>query len=440
MPTDLQSATSQELVDQLRDTRQRELELLADLSDAQLLGPSMSIIEPPIWEVGHVGWFQERWILRQLDGVESLRPDADRLYDSYNIPNAQRWRLTYPSREETLAYIGAVLDGCVRRLHGRLPTEEETYFYRLATYHEDMHTETLTHIRQTLGYARPALSNAGRVDRPAPPDLGFAPHDVDVPGGTFMLGATPDTPFVFDNEKLAHAVTVAPFRISAMPVTMAEFRQFVDAGGYRDRSLWSDEGWEWRTMAKADQPVFWRRDSGAWLWRRFDALVPIEPHHPMVHVSWHEANAYCAWADRRLPTEAEWEMAATAEPSPNGRGVTARKRRYAWGDDPPAPHRANLDSAALGCIDARALPAGDSAFGCRQMIGNVWEWTADTFNAYPGFVIDPYAEYSAPSFGQQKVLRGGAWTTRSRLIRGTFRNFYTPDRNNIFAGLRTCPK
>jgi iron(II)-dependent oxidoreductase len=158
----------------------------------------------------------------------------------------------------------------------------------------------------------------------------------------------------------------------------------------------------------------------------------------MIHVNWYEANAYCAWAGRRLPTEAEWELAASGEPTPDGRGFTERKRRYPWGDEAPTPERANLDSQAMGCVEVGAHPAGDSAFGCRQMIGNVWEWTADTFEAYPGFELDPYAEYSAPSFGQQKVLRGGCWATRSRLIRNTFRNFYTPDRNNIFAGFRTC--
>lgn len=433
--------TARELAAVLCDARRRELELFADLSDDQLLGPRMRIIEPPIWEIGHVGWFQERWILRNLDHAAPLRDDADSLYDSFNIPNARRWDLGFPSREETLAYIQAVLEGCIRRLQSRQPTEEEIYFYRLATYHEDMHTETLQHIRQTLGYACPVLSSAPRAGLSIRIEPDFEPHDVAIPGGSYCLGATPDIPFVFDNEKWEHPVLVAPFRISATPVTNAEFQAFVDAGGYQERSLWSDEGWAWRESAGAEHPVYWRRQpDGSWLWRRWDRLARLEPHHPVIHVNWYEVNAYCAWAGRRLPTEAEWELAASAEPTPDGRGITARKRRFPWGDDAPSPERANLDSAALGCIDVRALPGGDSAFGCRQMIGNVWEWTADTFEPYPGFVLDPYAEYSAPSFGQQKVLRGGCWATRARLIRNTFRNFYTPDRNNIFAGFRTCAK
>ena len=427
-----------ELIALLKDARSRELELFSDLTDEQLVGPPMRIIEPPLWEVGHVGWFQERWILHQLDGAEPLLPEAAQLYDSFNIPNARRWRLRFPSREETLGYIAAVLDRCIRRLEGRQPSEEEVYFYRLALFHEDMHGETLTHIRQTLGYVPPTLSRSRVAQDTHAPEPDFEPHYVEVPGGTYWLGATGDIPFVFDNEKWAHAVTVRPYRISATPVTNAEFLRFVEAGGYQQRGLWSDEGWNWRLEAKAERPVYWQREGDRWLWRRFDALTPIAPYQPVIHVNWYEANAYCAWAGRRLPTEAEWELAASGEPTPDSRGISDRKRRYPWGDEPPTPERANLDSLAMGCIDVRALAKGDSAFGCRQMMGNVWEWTADTFVAYPGFELDPYDAYSAPSFGQQKVLRGGCWATRSRLVRNTFRNFYTPDRNNIFAGFRTC--
>jgi iron(II)-dependent oxidoreductase len=428
-------ASAAELIAELQDARARELELFQDLTDEQLIGPALSIVEPPLWEIGHVGWFQERWILRNLDGADPLLPQADRLYDSFNIPNAQRWHLSYPSRQATLEYLAAVLRACVERLGGRRPDSREAYFYRLALYHEDMHGETLTHIRQTRGYPAPRLT--------LPPlslvlDRDFEPHDVAVPGGTFCLGATPDLPFVFDNEKWAHPVQVAAYRISAAPVTTAEYARFVEQGGYRDRQYWSEEGWEWRSGSGAEHPAFWKRDGERWLCRRFDRLQPLEPQLPMLHVNWYEANAYCAWAGRRLPSEAEWELAASGEPTPDGRGLSERKRRYPWGDEPPSPERANLDGRAMGPVPIGAHPAGESAFGCRQMLGNVWEWTADTFQAYPGFEPDPYAEYSAPSFGQQKVLRGGCWATRGRLLRNTFRNFYTPDRNNIFAGFRTC--
>jgi iron(II)-dependent oxidoreductase len=160
----------------------------------------------------------------------------------------------------------------------------------------------------------------------------------------------------------------------------------------------------------------------------------------MVNVNWYEANAYCEWAGRRLPTEAEWELAASSYPASDGKKFSDDKRLYPWGNRPPGIDHANLNSWMNGLVDVRAFPEGDSGFGLRQMIGNVWEWTADTFDAFPGYVIDPYDTYSAPSFGQQKVMRGGCWATRPGVIRNTFRNFYTPDRNNIFAGFRTVKK
>jgi iron(II)-dependent oxidoreductase len=426
------AADAQCLIEAVRDARAVELALLDELSDDAMLGPRGHFIEPPLWEMGHVGWFQEFWILRHLDGAAPLLPGADAIYDAFNVPYTRRWDHAFPSRAETLRYISDVLHRTVGRLASRRPTSDETYFYALVALHEDMHTENLTLILQTHGYRRPALISPARL-APAPvADPAYRPHDVTVPGGTFPLGAAADEPFVFDNEKWAHPVDVKPFRISSTPVTNAEFQRFVDDDGYRRREWWSRRGWEWRRREGVEHPLFWcRSGEGRWYERSFDSVVPQAPWLPVVHVNWYEAEAYCRWAGRRLPTEAEWEMAATFDPA------TGRKRRFPWGDDPPTPARANLDFGAGGPIDVRALPDGDTPAGCRQMIGNVWEWVDDTFQSYPGFVCDPYKEYSAPYFGEKKVLRGGAWTTRSRLIRSTWRNFYMRHRRNIWAGFRT---
>jgi len=425
--------TATALLAALLDARSVELQLLDDLTDAQMLGARGHFLEPPIWEMGHVGWFQEYWILGHLDGRASLLPGSDAIYDAFNVPYSERWDHRYPSRRQTVEYISAVLDRSVARLDSREPSAEESYFYTLAALHEDMHTENLTLILHTLGYPRPRLARFDPGAARLPLDPAYRPRDVAVPGGAFALGATPDEPFVFDNEKWAHPVEVQPFRIASTPVTNAEFQQFVEDGGYRRRPLWERRAWEWRRREGAEHPLFWvRRHDGRWWERRFDAVVPLEPWHPVVHVNWYEAQAYCRWAGRRLPTEAEWERAATLEPA------TGRKRRFPWGDEPPTPVRANLDFRAGGTIDVRALPEGDSPVGCRQMIGNVWEWVDDTFQPYPGFECDPYKEYSQPYFGQKKVLRGGGWTTRSRLIRSTWRNFYMRHRRNIVAGFRTA--
>ena len=252
-------------------------------------------------------------------------------------------------------------------------------------------------------------------------------------GRPSSLGATPAEPFVFDNEKWAHPVELRPFAIARAPVTQAEFAAFVDAGGYGAAELWSETGWLWRQSLRSEASAVlaprWRH---GWLRRDFDRWVPLEPHRPVIHVNWYEADAYCRWAGRRLPTEAEWERAAAAM------HPAAPRRRFPWGDETPDASRAQLDGYALGCCDVAELPAGDSGFGCRQMIGNVWEWTASDFLPYPGFAVDPYRDYSQPWFGTHKVLRGGAWPTRSRLLRNTWRNFYQPDRRDIWAGFRTC--
>ncbi len=423
----------------LVDARRVELDLLASVSDERMFGVPGHFLEPPIWEMGHVGWFQEYWILRHLDGAATLRPGSDRIYDAFNVSYRQRWEHLFPSRAETLAYITEVLQRTLARLERREPTARDVYFYTLAALHEDMHAENLTLVLHSLGYDRPTVSLTDDTIGAPPVDEDYRPRDVTVPGGTFMLGAAQDEPFVFDNEKWAHPVEIAPFRISSTAVTNAEFLLFVEDGGYRRRECWSRRGWDWRRRQRAEHPVFWERgNEHQWCERRFDTTFPLAPWHPVVCVNWYEAEAYCRWARRRLPTEAEWEMAATAEATRDGTGLTDRKRRFPWGNDAPASDCANLDYRAGWTVDVRAFAAADSAFGCRQMIGNVWEWVADTFAPYPGFVADPYKEYSKPYFGQKKVLRGGCWTTRARLIRGTWRNFYKAHRRNIFAGFRTC--
>ena len=442
------------LADALREARARTLELIADLNDEQLLGPRLAIVNPPLWEVGHVAYFQEYWNLRHLRRQPAILADGDALYDSARVAHDTRWDLPLPPKEETLAYMERVLDRVIHESHGNVDAESaaqpynQEYFLRLALFHEDMHAEAITYTRQTLGYcvpritiSHPATLEGQEVDgEPANKSLDTNQlGDAVIPGGRFRLGSSPDSAFVFDNEQWAHLVEVQPFSISRTAVTNEQFAAFVAEGGYQRPELWSEAGWRWRQDVAAEHPVYWQPlADGQWLRRNFDQLLPLELHHPVLHVSWYEAEAYCRWGERRLPTEAEWEMAASAEPTSDGRALTGRKRQYPWGDDPPTLERANLDWRAMGCLPVDALPAGESAFGCRQMLGNVWEWTADDFYGYPEFVAGPYKEYSAPWFGDHKVLRGGCWVTRSRLIRNTYRNFYKPDRRDVWAGFRTC--
>ncbi len=433
-----QAVSTAYLIDILRDARSRTLELLDGLNAEQLIGPKLDIVNPMQWEIGHVAWFYEYFILRSLYGRKPLLANGDDLYDSIKIAHGRRWDLPLLSLDDTLDYMARVHAALIEHLHGSRVDETESFMVRFATFHEDMHDEAFLWTRQTLGYPRPALAVAAQGS-PPDPHAGALSGDVQVPGGTFWLGSPPDAPFLFDNEKWAHPVTLAPFRIARAPVTNAEFQAFHADGGYQHRELWDAEGWCWRHGAEADHPVYWRReDTGNWHLRRFNEWLDLPPHQPVTHVNWFEANAYCRWAGRRLPTEAEWEAAAIGEPASDGRELSSRKRLYPWGHQPTTPTHANLDARALGTIDVAALPAGDSAFGCRQMLGNVWEWTADTFAPYPGFAPDAYREYSRPLFDTTKVLRGGAWPTRSRMATATYRNYFGAERRDVFAGFRTC--
>ncbi len=428
-----------QLVQMVTDARERTLELVIDLADEQLIVPKMEIVNPFLWELGHAAFFYDVFLLRVLGSEKFLLEGAENLYDSFKVDHDDRWGLPLPSRGKTLEYMRQVLESVVGRLDSHEPSATETYLYLLSVLHEDMHGEAFTYMRQTLEYPVPQVSMVHHTSNPVEIGSGPLPGDVEIPGATFQLGATPDLPFVFDNEKWAHPVELPPFRIARAPVTNAEFAEFVEDRGYLRRELWSHQGWIWRVKTGAQHPIYWKRAEKGWLRRQFDTLVPLEEHAPVIHVNWYEAEAYCTWAGRRLPTEAEWEMAASAEPAPGGTGITERKRRYPWGDEPPSPDRANLDSRFLGCVDVGAFPSGDSAFGCRQMIGNVWEWTASAFYPFPGFIVDsPYKEYSAPWFGYRKVSKGGSWASRSRLARNTYRNFFLPYRRDLFAGFRTC--
>lgn len=425
------------LIKTLQDARNRTLELVNDLDDEQWMGPKLPTVNPLRWEIAHVAYFYEYFILRRLYGQASVLGDkADQLYDSICVDHSVRWDLPLLARDETLAYMQAVLDRLCDRLDGGTATEQDSFIYQFGIFHEDMHTEAFLWARQIHGYATPRLAIA--ADDATERSAGAHPGWAHVPGGVFIQGSAKDAPFLFDNEKWAHPITLVPFEIAKAPVTNREFQAFVDDGGYDDARHWTADGWAWRQEADARHPVYWQADGpGEWRQRRFDQVLPLAPHEPVIHVCWYEADAYCRWAGERLPTEAEWEAAALGEPG-SDENLAPTKRRYPWGDTRPDAYHANLDGRALGPVDVVAFGQGDSAFGCRQMLGNVWEWTADTFNPYPGFKADAYQEYSQMLFGETKVLRGGAWTTRGRMIHGTYRNYFEADRRDVFAGFRTC--
>ncbi len=412
----------------LRDARQYTRDLYAHLTETQQRFPMLDCVNPPRWELGHLAWFQEFWCRRYRpdDPTGANTPprwaNADALWDSRTVPHATRWSLPLPPWRDVQAYLDATLEDTFAALDASRAGER--YFFELALYHEDMHGEALLMTLQTLGLPAPLVYRmraepivaAERVEG----DVVFA-------GGAFFLGtprAEKDMHFVFDNEKWGQEVALAPFALARRCVTNAEFVCFVEAGGYARRDCWSAEGSAWRDRAHAMHPECWRRGEGGWEQRRFDLWRPLAPEEPVVHVNAFEAEAYCAWAGRRLPTEAEWEYAARRGAVQNtGEPLAAIVA---------AP---NLDGAHVGPVSAHA---GASANGLAQLFGNVWEWTSSLFQPYPDFRADPYAEYSAPWFGTHRVVRGGSFATRSRLVHPGFRNFYMPARADVFVGFRTC--
>ncbi|MCC7327275.1 MAG: ergothioneine biosynthesis protein EgtB [Burkholderiales bacterium] len=408
---------AQALAQALVDARDYTLRMYAHLNVEQRVFPPLSIVNLPDWELGHIGWFQEFWCRRYTADdprgrqVPSRLSAADAWWDSARVPHATRWQLALPTWDAIHAYLAATLDDTLAALASA--RDGDTYFFELALYHEDMHVEALLMTLQTLALPPPPrwpqaqTSAATSGPTPAAADIAFA-------GGTFVQGtqqADDAGRFVFDNEKWGHEVTLAPFAIAQRCVTNDEFAAFVADGGYRRREFWSPAGWRWREARQMEHPAYWRRVDGGWQQQRFARWSTLAGAQPAMHVSAFEAEAWCAWAGRRLPTEAEWEFAASRA----------------------AGAASNLDLRRSGPA-ASAVPEP----GLAHAIGNVWEWTASAFGPYPGFAPDPYAEYSAPWFGDHRVLRGGSFATRSRLVHPRFRNFYRPERNDVFVGFRSC--
>jgi iron(II)-dependent oxidoreductase len=425
----------QSLLASLQQSRERVLELLNSLSAQQTKVPYLPDINPPIWEVGHAAFFFERFILQNLDKASSYNPALDDIWDSFELAHEDRWHEgLFPDKPDTLRYFDDTFNKVKQRIETKPLTDSDLYLYKYAIFHLNMHIESMVWARQSLGYAPPPSSLQHTDTRNT--DL-IHSKDVEVPAGRYRIGmpsqsanfATED--FCFDNEKPEFTVDMKTFKISRTLVSNAEFLTFIQAGGYENDQYWSMAGLKWRNSNRARHPLFWKEENGIWLERHFDQWLPVQAELPVKHVSYWEAQAYCKFAGRRLPSEFEWEVAAL------GNREHGTFNKFPWGNTMES-HRVDMDSTHLARLPVTALPEGDSPFGCRQMIGTVWEWTDSLFFPYSGFTMDMYPFMSTLQFGDHKVVRGGSCATSSILIRGTYRQAYTPDRNDVFVGFRTC--
>ncbi|MEV8531294.1 ergothioneine biosynthesis protein EgtB [Streptomyces sp. NPDC051211] len=415
----------------LAAARLRTASLTDVVSDPDLTAQHSPLMSPLVWDLAHIGNQEELWLLRRVEGREAMRPEIDSLYDAFVHPRSERPKLPLLGPSEARRYAaevrGRVLDLLERTPLEGSPLLDGGFAFGMIAQHEQQHDETMliTHqLRQG-----PAVLAAPDPDAPYDPPPA---REVLVPGGPFTMGTSTEG-WALDNERPAHPRETEPFFLDTVPVTNAAFQAFIEDGGYREPRWWAAEGWEQVRRHGIGAPLFWYREAGQWLRRRFGVAEPVPPEEPVLHVSWYEADAWARWAGRRLPTEAEWEKAARYDP------VSGRSRRYPWGDADPAPELANLGQRHLRPARAGSYPAGASPLGVRQLIGDVWEWTASDFLPYPGFRAFPYREYSEVFFGSaHKVLRGGSFAVDSAACRGTFRNWDLPVRRQIFSGFRTA--
>ncbi|MFF7753995.1 ergothioneine biosynthesis protein EgtB [Streptomyces sp. NPDC007971] len=415
----------------LTAARTRTTLLTGCVEDPDLTAQHSPLMSPLVWDLAHIGNQEELWLLRAVGGRDAMRPEIDGLYDAFEHPRAERPSLPLLPPAEARSYAAEVRGRALDLLasadfHGTRLTEAGFAFGMIAQ-HEQQHDETML-ITHQLRKGPQALT----APDPEPAELFAGPVEVLVPGGPFVMGTSTE-PWALDNERPAHPVDVAPFWIDTTPVTNAAYTAFIEDGGYDTERWWTPEGWAHIRQHSLTAPLCWRRDGGQWLRRRFGITEAVPPDEPVLHVCWYEADAYARWAGRRLPTEAEWEKAARHDPA------TGRSTRYPWGDADPAPEHANLGQRHLRPAPAGSYPKGESPLGVRQLIGDVWEWTASDFLPYPGFTAFPYKEYSQVFFGSDhKVLRGGSFAVDPVACRGTFRNWDYPIRRQIFSGFRTA--
>jgi iron(II)-dependent oxidoreductase len=380
----------------LAEARARTLRLIEGVDERDLNRVHDPLNSPLVWDLGHIAAFEELWLCRRA-GLEPLHPELTRVYDAAESPRGERGALPYLRLADAVGFLDGVRERALRVLD-----RSDRLLVEMVLEHEHQHGETML---QTLQLAEPGTYGPDR--RRSWDEVVTTPPKIHIPGGAFAVGDA-GRAFAYDNERPRHRVELAAFEIDARPVSNAGFAEFVEDGGYRWREVWDPAGWAWAQQHALERPLYWTEHGEE---RRFDRTEPLDPDLPVMHVSWYEADAFARWAGRRLPTEAEWERAAS--------GTEAAQ--------------ANLDQLSFGPAPARA----PSEVGALGMLGDAWEWTASAFEGYPGFRAHPYREYSEAFFGSaHRVLRGGSWATRPRVARVTFRNWDLPHRRQIFAGFR----
>jgi gamma-glutamyl hercynylcysteine S-oxide synthase len=429
------------VVQALGEARERTLALVESIPDEDLVKVHSPLMSPLVWDLGHIAAFEDLWLVHRFAGEPMLRADLAETYDAFETPRSHRGELEFLGPEAARDYLNEVRNRTLEVIESRGTSE----LHELVLRHEHQHGETMLQTIELarlegykpVGDGRTNSADDPAVTRPAggpSPRRGPVPTGLElleVPRGECTIGALP-VGFAYDNERPRHITDVRGFLIGRTPVTNASYLTFVEGGGYERREWWSKEGWAWKEQFDITRPGGWAPDLHAeW---RLGKLEPLDPRRPVVHVSWFEADAFARAHGTRLPTELEWEKAATWDQE------IQEARPFPWGKDPTLPGvHANVDHIDRGPRHADACLRGASPYGCLGMMGDVWEWTSSHFGGYPGFRAHPYREYSEVFFSSDYfVLRGGSWATRARVATPTFRNWDYPQRRQIFSGIRVA--
>jgi gamma-glutamyl hercynylcysteine S-oxide synthase len=435
-PSDRTQQRRDRIREWLQECRQGTLAIFEQVDEETFCYQVHPDFSPIGWHFGHIAYTESLWLRERSAGLAPLFPEHRRLFMADGLPKCDRVKL--PNKAVIRHYLDTVRQEVLQVLK-TIDLDRHERLWRWMLQHESQHCETIAFLLQlsvtsdqlpttnsqfTIHNSQlthhDAASLAKTLRQPlASPRTAPSPEMIQIPAGYFQRGN--DAIDALDNERPAHQVYLDTYWIDRYPVTCAQYRLFMKAGGYQNSVWWSDNGWQWLQQEKVTQPLYWLED-------------PQWDNHPVCGVSWYEAQAYAKFAGKRLPTEAEWEKAASWD------GVNCLPRIYPWGEAKPDLERCNHNCAIAHTTPVNAYAKGRSAYGCDDMLGNVWEWTGSIFDGYEGFVSYPYTGYSQVYFdGQHQVLKGGSWATRPWALRTSFRNWYHPGVRQILAGFR-CAK
>lgn len=397
------SSVKKSIVDALEECRTKTLTLFTGMDAATFCHQPHPDFSPVGWHLGHIAYIESLWVLEHSASLPCLFPQYQKLFAADGLPKSQRVYL--PKLEETIDYLNTVREKVWQYLKVA-DIEPQERLWRFLIQHESQHCEIIRMVLELVNSQKFRVAVASSV--------GVVAEMMEIPAGECELGS--NSIDALDNECPVYSVYLNTYFIDRYPVTCGQYRLFIEDGGYKKSRWWSLEGWQWLQTEQVTQPLYWN-------------VEHTNDDHPVCGVSWYEAEAYSRFVGKRLPTEAEWEKAASWD------AKTQSRRTYPWGEEMPSSQYCNYDG--LGCTPVNAYPTGQSAYGLYDTLGNVWEWTASWFAGYEGFQSFPYKGYSQAYFdNQHRVLKGGSWATRPWVLRPSFRNWYHPRVRQIFAGFR----